>query len=232
MADISVTCKHCGHQTMVSEHADSAGMLCPSCNQPLSIEQVARGARLNLKKSQTRELLAPEMVEENKTLHPSVSGEVRTKPAGMDRVHISRDKVKTPKAMLAWFGFVMTGVLLLGLQYCIEKYPGLELKDYYLWARAAVAAICGITLLITAFEDSVFQGVFVLLFVPYAIYYVFVRSDSYLLRGSFLALLISVLAEQYFIGDEAFLLIAQEWVNDVIDAGSSAIDRAGDAPRY
>jgi hypothetical protein len=231
MADVKATCPSCGHVCTISEHVEASHTPCPKCNQPVPVPAIQRDSKLSLKKAGKKDFLVetPEVTAVN----PHVAADAGLGPRGMDRVHISRTRVSYPKALVMWFAFLLVGSILLGMQYGFEKYPQYDfLITYYIWARAAVAILSVIVLLLTAFEDNLFQGLFCLLVPPYAVYYVFARADSYFLRGAFLALIVSMSAEIYFLGQQAAWLQMQEALYEYIDRGHELIDRAGEAPVY
>ncbi len=260
MSDVLIVCPKCSNECKISELAAADGITCPSCGGPLSAPKTRQkmSSKLSLKANddaappptyetneEAPEIVVSEfqsamkltqdadrLVEEQEQPESEVeSGNVvMPSPDAMTTTHRQRETVKNPRVIWGWLFFLGIAGGLLFFQYKMDEYPAF--REYHFWGRAALWALTAIIIYVAGFEDTVFQGFFCLLCPPYAVYYVIVRSDSYVLRGMLMALLVALFAELYFMKDAAFLITMQDWMNSVITGGENLIIRASDAPVF
>lgn len=230
MADVLIACKHCGAECKVSEFAATDEIACPKCNA--KIERPAKNdgppkSRLSLKKGGSDSRLIDQ--SEDELAQQAVTREQEAlAPQALDRVHAIREKVSAPKAILQWAVFLVVGGIMFWLLY--NKGANSSFQEYYEMLRAVGWGIASIVLIIVAFQDSTLQGIFCLLLWPYAIYYVFSRADSYLLRGLVMGLLVGICAEVYYLGDQSVVADLQAYLNNVVNGGGALIDAASAPP--
>ena len=228
MADITITCPSCGRPCTVSEFAATDTLACPACSQHLELPNVERGMKLKVRKGAAGETVSL-------TNEPSLSSvlpeaeRVDERPAStINEVHKVRGQVKSQKKWIGWLLFLLLGGLLLGAQYYVQLMPGyLGLYHKVSWI---IYGVVYLAVLIIAADDSYLQAVLCALVPCYVIYYAFSRMESNALRGLFLAVVVSLGAELYFLKDQALLMIMQRQLNTFIDWVSSLIKRAGESP--
>jgi hypothetical protein len=234
MADILVTCDVCGHDHRISEYADPAGISCADCGGELSIPERNVDSPLRLKTAE-----APASGEQKRAEPPPISGEVAAPVSlpeadqvrtDLNEVYQPREKEKKPPTLLAWLAFMVLAGVMVWMQMGIRQDP--HLFSTYNWVRIIAGALIYLLVIVVAFEDHLWQGLLTLFIPPYSIYYALVRLDSQMLRNLFLALMVAFAAEMYFIPSRAFAAHVQQGVNDVINSGEGAIQRAGDAPTF
>ena len=186
-------------------------------------------SRLSLKKGDSKSRLIKK--SEDEIAQQSITHERENNaPQVLDRVHAVREKVSTPKVILEWIMVFLIGGSMCGLLYGMQAHT--EMLGYYKWVRNIAGPIIYVLLLVVAYRDTTMQGIFCLLFPPYAVYYAFTRADSYILRGAVLGLLIGLGVEAYYLGDASVVAQVQVYVNNVVQGGESLIDQASAKPEY
>jgi len=251
MADIVVVCPICGRTCSISEYVEAETITCPECNSRIPLPNTGgSGSGLSLRTDSDAYLTeaAPEIEEvappeekpkkkkwrRKKKKKKDEATEAWDKTGvvpnsedvanSMDSIHDTTEGIRTPRAILGVFSFLIVGGIMVGLLYGMKDHP--EFQMYYQWARIGAWGIIGILMIAVAFEDATIQGIFCLVIPVYIIYYAFVRCDSHLLRGAFGGLLVSMIAELHFLGDGAIVIIVQQAMNDFISGGSNLIDAA------
>jgi hypothetical protein len=234
MADINIACARCGTSTTISEYAAADTARCHDCGSPLALPTRARSSGLRIRENGTH---APQ------SLTPSAAVAVAAPPvlsqgvgqeaesaAALAGVYREREKPKSYHALAGWSIFLALLAALVLMQYAIAQ--GAPFLEPYRWVRGIGAAVVYLLVLLLAFEDALGHGLASLLFPPYALYYALTRVESFWVRGLFLAMFFGLAAELYFIRDESILVIAQNAVNEIIQGGEGAIQRAGEAPTF
>lgn len=228
MADITIKCSRCGIEKQVSEYASPESLKCDQDDCPMEIPVTDKTSPLRLRPLET---LAPQSLKEAGTappLPPEKSGVAGS--SMLVDAYAKRGKEKSSHRILAGLVFLVVLGTLLAFQMAVRDDP--SLMTAYNWVRSIVGGLIYLVVIIRAFEDHLWQGVLCLVFLPYSIYYVLFRLDSYYLRNTFVALLIALGAELYFLPDAAAVSYFQQLINDIIGALEGAIQRAGDAPTF
>jgi hypothetical protein len=232
VADIIVRCGHCGRDNKVSEYAADGGVVCAGCDQALNLPTMERGAdKLRMRKIATnqgdtltgRDMSRTEGEENISATTAAAMNKV------LDDVHRARTKVKNPFAIWSWLAFFGLGGLLVGAQYLVANGYA-EYMQYYQIARLVSVGLVSLLVLIVAFEDGSGQGLLCLFAPLYILYYAFMRVEYYWLRGLFMAVVVAIGTEMYFMKDQAMATIAQTHVNNFIQLVSKQISRASESP--
>lgn len=231
MADIQVKCRKCRRETKVSEYAVSGEVKCPGCGTPLEFtSQSTQTARLRLKREDTATNGRPA----GAGLKPSTAAEAtaeRTAPKldVLQDVHKARQKVKRPLAIWNWLAFLALAGALIGAEYFVTVINR-SFMPYYLMGRWGIWGFVALLVLIVAFEDGTAQGL-LCLFVPlYIVYYALVRLEYYWLRGLFLAVLVGIGMELYYLPNQSAVVLVQNKVNEFVLGVGKQIERAGESP--
>jgi len=143
-------------------------------------------------------------------------------------VHKVRGKAKGQARWLGWLLFVVLAGLLVGAQYYVQQnshYLGLYQKISW-----SVYGLIYLIVLMFAAEDSYLQAILCALVPCYVIFYAFTRMESNALRGTFLAVVVSIGAEIYYLHDQALLLLLQKQLNLFIENVGKLIQDAGKSP--
>ena len=231
MADILVKCRKCGRENKVSEYAAAGAVACPSCGTPLEFESAAvKQARLQVRRIDggRGETLTGSEVDRLKP-----TGETLTLPQSApsmtevyEDVHKVRQKTHVPYAIWNWIAFVAVAGILVGAQW-YTTVVNLAWFNFYFWGRYAVWGVVLLLVLMVAFEDGTGQGLLCLFAPLYILYYALVRVEYYWLRGMFMAVIVGMGAELYYLEDKAALTVAQHHVNEFINGVGTQIERVG-----
>ena len=209
VADIVLKCVACGRENKVSEYASPETLVCASCHHALEMpEPENKSGKLQMRRleGQQAETLTGE-ARDNADEEKIRSESAVASAAVLGDVHKAREKVNRPHAFWSYLTFLLACGTLVGLQYMLKQRP--DLMETYEWARIGFSAIGSILLLVVAFQDSTFQGLLCLFFLPYAIYYAAVRLEIYWIQGIFMGVIIALCAELYFMPNQAFITQAQ-----------------------
>jgi hypothetical protein len=227
VADITITCPSCGRPCTVSEFTAAETLACPACSHRLELPNVERGMKLKVRKGAAGESV--NLTNEPLSSVLTSAEKPDDRPAStINEVHKVRGQVKSQKKWLGWLLFLLLGGLLVGAQYYIQQ--DLKYLDLYHKASWVIYGIVFLAVLMVAADDSYLQAVLCVLVPCYVIYYAFSRMESNALRGLFLAVVVSLGAELYFLKDQALLMILQRQLNAFIDYVSQLIKRAGESP--
>ena len=189
MADIDIQCPECKSITSVSEFASEASVKCGSCGhkleQPDNVNQYDRKPKIGLKRK--RDTSTGEAGE-------SAPGFLQTmKPPERRK---AKSEWRASQHIVAWLLFI-----LIGCAAGFARYGNYVDKDILgvvaQYAPLVVIAFHVLTVL-KAFQDSVFQGILCLLVPFYSLFYLFVMSDDFYLRGVFAGLLVGIAQDSYF----------------------------------
>ena len=121
----------------------------------------------------------------------------------------------------AWIVFVVLG----GAMWYLRYQPFLKPDQLEMMKTYGPFAVIGLHVVITltAFQDSVFQGILCMLVPFYSLYYVFLVTDAFYLRAVGAALLIGVGVDSALF----FQGLANEWIaraSDWIASGGGKMD--------
>ncbi len=237
MADKDMRCPLCGAGFKISEYVSAESVPCPECRQPVSLAEGQRArSALKLKTSPSSSpppLPPPPEPKQKKSrlkkrdVHTPPTREPVATPANRPR---AEEAPRTPRIIWGWIVFIVVSAAWIGLQYFSVKEG--DIPDHYYWARLVVLPAVLLWVLIDAFQESYLPGILCIVLPPYLLYYALSRADSYLLRGAFSACLVMVLAEMYFIPEEAVITHGQAMVDSIIRGGANFIQRAGESPTY
>jgi hypothetical protein len=148
----------------------------------------------------------------------------------LDEVYKSRTPTKKVRAFWGWLAFLVFTAFMVWFQSTLQHDSGL--LTTYNWVRGISFGLIYLLVVVVAFEDHLWQGLLVLVFPPYCLYYALIRLDTYLLRNLFLAMVVSTVAEMHFIPEHALITHAQNGVNEFIRTVEGMIQSAGDAPTF
>ncbi|OQW95300.1 MAG: hypothetical protein BWK77_07730, partial [Verrucomicrobia bacterium A1] len=219
MADIVLICPGCNKETRFSEYAAEESTVCPTCGATIKRPATEKSTRLKIRRIEHSEQearlsgkdAAKPSAQDNATQVAASASTVTQMRSVLGNVHKARTITKGPSVIWAWVGFLLLSGLLVGWQY---QFKGdRQLMGYYYWIRNGVGGIFWLMVMITAFEDTMTQGMLCLLLPFYIVYYVFVRLEMYWLRGVFAGVFVGICAEMYFIPNEALLTYAQGNLN-------------------
>ncbi len=228
MADINITCPSCGKSCTVSEFVAAETLACPACSGRLQLPNADHGPRLKVRKMTSDE--GSTLTSEH-AISPLISeARISDQPLStIGNAHKVRGTIKGPARFLSFLLFLVLAGLFVGAQYFIQQ-QGAQYLVLYQRISWGVYALLYFLVLLVAAEDSYLQAILCFLLPFYVVYYAFTRMESLLLRGAFMAVIVSLGAEIYFLKNAALLMLAQEQMNQLIEGGSNLIQRAGEAP--
>ena len=229
MADITIKCGKCGRDNTVSEYASVGAVSCASCGQTLELPSGKKAQnRLQMRKLERDDGGVLGAGDPKNTQSKVAKGTVPVSGV-LDDVHKTRQKTKTPLAVWGWLLFLAFSGLLVGIEYFVTQVDQ-SFMQWYLMGRLGVWGFITLLVVIVAWEDSSGQGL-MCIFVPfYIIYYAFIRVEYYWLRGLFLAVVVGMCAELYYLPKDAAFTRAQLSFNKFIVAVETQMDRASDSP--
>lgn len=225
MADITIVCPTCDTKCTLSEYAVPENLTCRVCGAALRKPVSESAFKLRVKKDgmATRASEKPDLVLTD------VTTAVQPPPSTIGDAHKVRGhKPKHQKMVWGWLLFVVLGSLWIGAQIYVSQNPAY--LSWYLWGRTGLLCVVMLIVLIVAFDDSYAQGFLCLMVPAYILYYATSRVESALLRGAFLAVVVSLGAELHFIKTESFVVISQRNINRFIDSVGQMINDAGAKP--
>lgn len=227
MGDIGLKCTACGREFKVSEFIAQEQVSCPGCAAPVPVVR----PESNQPRLQLKEEMQP--VEPEKARAEPAPKDSRGLAEGegqrlLEEIHRTPPPSRIPAWLATWVGFLVVGGVLIGLQYLLrEGYPQ---GSYYLQVRNSVGILIYLLTLLAAFNDSSMQGLLCLVVPPYLVYYVLVRTESRLLRGAFVALLLALGTELYFLPRDSLLAQLQKAFNEFVQAAGAEMDRLSAPP--
>lgn len=223
MADITVNCPACNHSCKVSEYVSAESIPCPSCGAPVPIPTTAPPSEASFQSTlRLKKTFEKGLVE--KKDQPVIPKKEIKRSSSMEKIHKVKEKAKGPRASWGILTLLVCGGGMFYLLYSRGQHP--EYEQYYLWMRNGVGVIALVWLYLSAFQESHIQGLLTLLIPPYALYYVYVRADSYIVRALFTSLLIALGAELKYMNKESLLVKGNEAFERAIDGGNALIDAA------
>ena len=218
MADITITCPHCGVTSKVSEYASSP-VPCPACKRPVDKPIQQRSVELQIK-AVAAEVQQPlsDVGEMHKDRYANVRErqEKRRRQSRMNR-HV--------EAALSWLAFILVAGLLVAWQHAGRSDP--RLLQAYLLVRWLAAGAIWVAVVLAAFADNKLQGILTLFVPAYIVYFALNRLDYFLLRSLFFAVLCALLVEFYLIPENTVLDIVSQYIASWIDCGHRWISKMG-----
>ena len=149
----------------------------------------------------------------------------------LGEVHKARTQVKKSTGIWLWLILLLVGGGLVGWQYAVAEGVGPAwLADGYGMARAVVAGLAAVLVLVVAFYEGWVQGVLCLLLPFYILYYAIVRMEFNMVRGLFLGVCVAIAVEVRLLPDESLLLSAQGRFDQFVASVNQKIKRAGEPP--
>ena len=120
-------------------------------------------------------------------------------------------------AKLSWVVFVLVAVVMYFLRYghLLSNEHHRMLVDYGPYSLL----VLHLTLLIMAFQDSIYQGILALLVPLYSFYWLFIISDAFLLRAIVAGLLVGIGIDS--------LAFYQVWFNEIVRVVKIWIESGG-----
>ena len=216
MADLEIKCTVCARTMTVSEFVDPDAIFCHSCGEQLQIPQKAQDKKTpSVKVAHGKPLgLVPPKKEltENEQAAEEPPKEWRFHTA--TKKDPSKDKkLRLSPALISTTIFIILGSLCFYMRYRLNLPP----EQVFLLKRYSpiIYAAFHILIALKAFGDSVFHGVLCILLPPYALYYLFLVSDDFYMRGVFGGILFAV-------GEDSFYIF-QGWIMDFVRVANDFI---------
>jgi len=184
MADVSAKCPECGTQVTVSEYANPASVVCPSCGAgiPFSPDTSASASkpRPKLKRVEPK----PAEPEGDEAESESEWSKLA------DKQPRQKSKRRVRSHSIGWALFLVIGGIMWYLRYGPTAPPLFAVlsAQYGFFFVIAVHVL----IILKAFKDSIFSGILCLLIPFYSFYYLFVISDDFLLRSVVAGLLVGI----------------------------------------
>jgi len=222
MADIRIVCSECGQENVFSEYSRPEARRCRKCDTLLGEGASSVKTKLRVRKRDPETDAVP-YLQENK---PDPKEEKRESPAAPKKKKSSKTRLKSPSSfLLGLLAFIVFGGLLVALQYYGRD--DRKILEIYRTVRLFALGLGYLIVLIDAFMESQVSGFLALLFPPYLIYYALVRLDSFWRQGLFMAVVLMLAAEMYFMKDDAIITHSNRFVQKKIDYVSEQLDKAG-----
>lgn len=173
MADISVTCAHCGAETVISEYVDPNLVSCPKCGEKLSVPQ----AEILTPRPPPREEKAPTGPS---PLERTTVAAAQASIARRARVHKRKRIISwTPSVMTTWIIFFVVTLILCALRYWLL---GKSDRDVLVYGGLVCLFVLHLTVVVDAFADNIMTGLLCLIIPFYSLFYLFTMCDSFVLR--------------------------------------------------
>jgi hypothetical protein len=221
MADIHLSCSQCAFMMTVSEYADRSLLRCEKCGA----EMVGAGSapptparRLKLKPRPARPAPPPERKGARfEASDPDLLFDKERDIARIRERHRHARQKLSQNHVVAWITFLVLGAVMGFLRYGPPVGPP-QIREYLQSYGVILVFAFHLAIVLKAFSDSILQGV-LCLFVPgYALYYLFIVSDDFLLRAVFAGLLVGI-------GQDSALFLQRE--GTAVVRGVSAWIRSG-----
>lgn len=234
MADFKLECMNCGALFQVSEYIESPTVRCPQCDEELEIAKAALKIDSGLRVCHDK--MGSGLAESDSTVPPvaeppPMSKKMKKEMQKARRLEEKRKKDKkdpyernAPKPWHGWVVLVLMTAVLLGLQHV-----GAGENAGYYRIRLVLFPLIYLMIIVTAFKEGYLCGFLCLLLPPYLFYYAVSRTDVFYIRGAFTAMIICLVMELYYNSERAFFTHAKSSINQIIDGGAGAINRAGSA---
>jgi endogenous inhibitor of DNA gyrase (YacG/DUF329 family) len=223
MADITLSCPGCGKQVTVSEYVDAATP-CPQCGRPLDKNAARAGSAEHGQpdKPHLASMLGRDsLVDADRVAVAEPAFDTTARPPATRRKR-GRDYSEFQLWLHYIFSWLCFLVLLGGFLYWQrEGQHDAQIMNSYKAARWWLAAGAWLAVVIPAFQESWVQGLLNLLIPPYTLYYALNRLDHFYLRAFYIAVVLMLAAEFYFLPGHTVLHIAQDniaqWTSGIRD---------------
>ncbi len=218
MADIKIECKACNKEFRVSEFSDGNSCICPSCGadneKPVAAGTVEKKKPLKLRpKKATGDTVTQESYQQ-----------ARDASNWNVREQITEDLAKDKKRSFHYAGSWILFILL-GTATGLLRYGGFLHADnvarIQMYGPFVILAF-HVIIVLKAFKDSVFQGIFCLLIPMYSVYYIFLVSDDFYMRAVLAGLLVGAGEDTALFLNEKFHVVIGK-VNDFIQTGGGSV---------
>jgi len=223
MADISVSCPSCNHVCKISEYVSAETIPCPACGAPVQIPTTSLPSEASIQSTLRLKKNFKEGLGEKKAAPPPPRKEIK-RSSSMEKIHQVKEKPSGPRAIWGVLTLLVLGGGMFYLLYSLGGNP--DYLKYYLWIRNGTGLLALGLVYLSAFRESHIQGLLTLLIPPYALYYVYARADSYVLRAMFTALIIALGAEFKYMRSDSLLIRFNDSVAAFIQSGEDLIDAA------
>lgn len=223
MADISVSCPACNHVCKISEYVSEETIPCPVCGEPVQIPKTSLPSEASIQSTLRLKKNFKEGLVEKKDAPLPPRKEIK-RSSSMEKIHQVKGKPSGPKAIWGVLTLLIAGGGMFYLLYAKDQ--NADFLKYYLWMRNGIGLLALGLVYLSAFQESHVQGLLTVLIPPYALYYVYARADSCVLRALFTALIIALGAEFKYMHDKSLLIQFNESVAAFIQGGESLIDAA------
>ncbi len=212
MADITLICSGCGKQVTVSEYVEATSP-CPGCGLPLDKNGPRAASPLSV--PQEKPQLASMLGRDSLVTAGHVEAPAPAFDPAVQTVAARRKRGQNYSEFKMWLNYIFSWLFFLtllgGLLYWQWQGQGdARIMGVYKATRWWLTGGAWLAVLIPAFQESWVQGVLNLLIPPYSIYYALNRLDHFYLRGFYVAVLLTLAAEFYFLPNQTVLHIAQD----------------------
>jgi hypothetical protein len=205
MADITITCGHCGNCITVSEYVESDSLVCVKCRQTVPVPRRMPEAPLTAK----LKLATPAPPPSTPTIP---TGTPMGNQASALRRRRRRRPVGIQPAVWGYVTFIVLAAALLYLRFYPEAMPAAR-RELLIMGAIASLGFLHLCVIAYAFADDAFHGVLTALIPGYSIYYLYTAADQFLLRAVVAALLLAF-------GLDAFQYVKRLSYNTYIDVSS------------
>lgn len=180
MADITITCRHCGNRITVSEYVEAETLTCAKCREAVAVPRRVTEATPETK----LKLAAPPPPTEEYLAQTAPAR--YTKPS---RRHRHRGGSGLRPSTWGYIMFVVLAVALAYLRFIPDAMPSTQ-RELLIKAAMAALVFLHVSVIAYAFADDALRGVLCAVIPGYSIYYLFAEADQYLLRAVVAALLL------------------------------------------
>jgi len=192
MSDVVAKCLRCGNEARVSEYVSIESMTCPNCGSGLSLDKsTSRPAKslTVLREKPTSANTPPSGKTPSSTHSNSSTPESEVVAAKNPKYHRRRGDRKKRRVgrfqvsdyMLSWILFIILAPILYELRYG-EFFSGQNLEDVTTCGIGAFFLFYAV-IVVEALREEVLDGILALFLPPYALYYLFFKSNSFFLRA-------------------------------------------------
>lgn len=223
MADIKIKCSGCGKENVFSEYSRPESRRCRKCDAALMEGESSAKTKLRVRKPEPEADEIPNLKEDE----PVADKREQSSSTPKDKKK-SKPKPKKPSSfLLGLTAFVVFGGLLAGLQYFGQG--DRNLLELYKTVRLFALGLGFLIVVVDAFKESQVSGFLALLFPPYLIYYALLKLNSFWRQGLFMAVVLMLTTEMYFMKDDAIIREANRYVQKKVDYVSEQLEKAGNS---
>ena len=141
-------------------------------------------------------------------------------------VHDKEVELSKPPLWQAILGFLLVAGTMGYFLMHVDQYRGY--LQYYIWGRNIVFLGTSLLIIIIAYHDSIGHGAVALLFPPYMLWYAWTRLESYLLKGLFYGIVAVLIAEVYYLREDAIATHVQHFASEFVTTVDGLIERAAE----